>query len=44
MKEGPFGEFDSDECYKVYKQMSNKHDRMVFHIAANRIIIHKAEQ
>ena len=44
MKEGPFGEFDSDECYKVYKQMSNKHDRMVFHIAANRIIIHKADK
>ena len=44
MKEGPFGEFDSDECYKVYKQMSNKHDRMVFHISANRIIIHRTEK
>ena len=44
MKEGPFGEFDTDECYKAYKVMTNKHDRMVFHIAANRIIIHKADK
>ena len=44
MKEGPFGEFDSDETYKAYKSMTNKHDRMVFHIAANRIIIHKADK
>ncbi|MBO5711654.1 MAG: hypothetical protein J6R47_02345 [Acholeplasmatales bacterium] len=44
MKEGPFGEFDADETYKAYKSMTNKHDRMVFHIAANRIIIHKADK
>ena len=43
MKEGPFGEFDTDECYRTYKTLTNKHDRMVFHIAANRIIIHKAD-
>ena len=42
MKEGPFGEFDADDCYKAYKKMVNKHDRMVFHIAANRIIMHTA--
>jgi hypothetical protein len=44
MKEGPFGEFDADDCYKAYKKMTNKHDRMVFHISANRIIMHKAEK
>ena len=42
MKEGPFGEFSTDDCYRSYKSLTNKHDRMVFHIAANRIIIHKA--
>ena len=42
MKEGPFGEFDADEVYKVYKSLTNKHDRLVFHIAANKIIIHKS--
>ena len=42
MKEGPFGEFDADEVYKVYKSMTNKHDRLVFHIAANKIVIHKS--
>jgi hypothetical protein len=40
MKEGPFGEFDTDDCYRAYKKMTNKHDRMVFHISANRIIMH----
>ena len=44
MKEGPFGEFDTDECYTSYKALTNKHDRMVFHIAANRIIVHKADK
>ncbi len=44
MKEGPFGNFDSDDCYKAYKALTNKHDKMVFHISANRIIIHKAER
>jgi hypothetical protein len=44
MKEGPFGEFDADDCYRAYKKMTNKHDRMVFHISANRIIMHKAEK
>ena len=44
MKEGPFGEFDTDECYRTYNTLTNKHDRMVFHIAANRIIIHKADK
>ena len=42
MKEGPFGEFSTDDCYRSYKSLTNKHDRMVFHIAANRIIVHKA--
>ena len=42
MKEGPFGEFDADEVYKVYKSLTNKHDRLVFHIAANKIVIHKS--
>ena len=42
MKEGSFGSFEADEVYKVYKSLTNKHDRMVFHIAANRIIVHKA--
>ena len=44
MKEGPFGEFNTDEVYASYKALNNKHDRMVFHIAANRIIIHKADK
>jgi hypothetical protein len=43
MKEGPFGNFDVDDCYKAYKALTNKHDKMVFHIAANRIVIHKQE-
>jgi hypothetical protein len=42
MKEGSFGSFEADEVYKVYKSLTNKHDRMVFHIAANRIIVQKA--
>ena len=42
MKEGSFGAFDADDCYKAYKALTNKHDRMVFHIAANRIIIHNS--
>lgn len=41
MVEGPFGNFDIDESYKLYKQMINKHDKMVFHIAANKIVIHQ---
>lgn len=41
MVEGPFGNFDIDESYKLYKQMINKHDKMVFHIAANKIVIHR---
>ena len=44
MKEGPFGSFDADEVYRTYKKMTNKHDRMVFHISANRVIVHKAEK
>ena len=44
MIEGPFGNFDANESYKAYKAMNNKHDRMVFHIAANRIVIHKADK
>ena len=44
MKEGPMGAFDADEVYKAYKALTNKHDRLTFHIAANRIIINKAEQ
>jgi hypothetical protein len=43
MKEGPFGNFDCDEVYKTYKSLTNKHDRLVFHIAANRIIMHKTD-
>ena len=43
MKEGPFGNFDIDEVYKAYKALTNKHDRMVFHIAANKIVIHKVD-
>ena len=43
MKEGPFGNFDADEVFKTYKSLTNKHDRLVFHIAANRIVIHKAD-
>jgi hypothetical protein len=42
MKEGPFGEFDTDAAYAAYKSMTNKHDRMVFHISAGRIIMHTA--
>ena len=42
MKEGSFGHFDPDTVYATYKSLTNKHDRMVFHIAANRIIVHKA--
>ena len=42
MKEGSFGSFDADEVYKVYRGLTNKHDRLTFHIAANRIIIHKS--
>ena len=44
MKEGSFGSFDADEVYATYKKMTNKHDRLVFHIAANRVIVHKAEK
>ena len=44
MKEGSFGSFDADEVYRTYKKMTNKHDRLVFHIAANRVIVHKAEK
>ena len=42
IKEGPFGNWDADECYSTYKSLTNKHDRMVFHISANRIIMHKS--
>ena len=42
MKEGPFGEFDVNEVYRAYKSMTNKHDRMVFHISANRVIMHSS--
>ena len=42
MKEGPFGTFDAEDCYKAYKSLTNKHDRMVFHISAGKIIIHTA--
>ena len=42
MKEGAFGAFDADECYRAYKGMTNKHDRLTFHIAANRIVMHTA--
>ena len=31
-----------DECYQTYKTLTNKHDRMIFHISANRIIMHKS--
>ena len=44
MKESPMGSFDADEVYKSYKALANKHDRLTFHIAANRIIIHKADK
>lgn len=43
-KEAPLGCFDVNECYKVYKSLSNKHDRMSFHINANRIIVTAAKQ
>ena len=39
MHECPLGAFDEDDCYKAYKSLTNKHSRMIFHIAANRIII-----
>ena len=42
MKEGSFGSFDPDAAYAAYKKMTNKHDRMVFHISAGRIIMHTA--
>ena len=42
MKEGSFGSFDADEVYKAYRGLTNKHDRMVFHITANKIVIHKS--
>lgn len=42
MKEGPFGNFDCDDCYKAYKSLTNKHDKMVFHIAANKIVVHSS--
>ena len=42
MKEGPFGNFNSDDCYKAYKALTNKHDKMVFHIAANKIVVHSS--
>lgn len=42
MKEGPFGSFDAEDSYKVYKSLTNKHDRMVFHISAGKIIIHNS--
>ena len=42
MKEGPFGIWDADESYQIYKTLTNKHDRLVFHISANKIIIHKS--
>ena len=42
MKEGPFGNFDAEDTYKAYKSLTNKHDRMVFHISAGKIVIHKA--
>lgn len=41
MDECPVGMFDKDECYKAYKSLKNKHSRMIFHIAANRIILHE---
>ena len=44
MKEGPFGNWDADECYRTYKTLTNKHDKMVFHISANRIIMHRTEK
>ena len=43
-KESPLGGFDMKECYKMYKALSNKHDRMTFHINANRIIITKCDK
>ena len=38
-KEAPLGCFNVKECYNVYKSLTNKHDRMSFHINANRIIV-----
>jgi hypothetical protein len=38
-KEAPLGCFDVNECYNTYRSLTNKHDRMSFHINANRIII-----
>ena len=42
MKEGPFGSFDAEDSYKAYKSLTNKHDRMIFHIAAGKIVIHSS--
>ena len=42
MKEGPFGNWDADECYQLYKSLTNKHDKMVFHISANKVIMHRS--
>ena len=44
MKECPMGNWDTDECYKIYKSLTNKHDRLIFHISANRIIINRTEK
>ena len=44
MKECPMGNWDADECYRIYKSLTNKHDRLVFHISANKIIIHRTEK
>lgn len=38
-KECPLGAFDAKECYEVYKSLGSRHDRMAFHIMANRIIV-----
>ena len=43
-KEAPLGAFDINECYNTYKSLTNKHDRMSFHINANRIIITAAKK
>ena len=42
-KEAPLGCFNMKECYNVYKSLTNKHDRMAFHINANRIIVTNCE-
>ena len=41
MDECPIGLTDKDECFKYYKSLSNKHSRMVFHLTADRIILHE---